>query len=307
MADAICSDWGIFIPSLSPSISRMKIDMTANETLESEIARQIISLGGLRSGQEKRESVSESIDRIISGVRQNLKRLDQEKGWAEMLGLTSEKLAGLIDHTRLSADASAADIERHCAEAREYGFYAVCVNSSNIRKCRASLKGYDIKICTVAGFPLGANLTSVKVAEARNGESEGADEIDMVINIGALKDGDLSYVYDDICSVVEAVSDQVVIKVILENCYLTSEEKIKGCLLARMAGADFVKTSTGFGQSGATLEDVALMRFAVGNSMGVKAAGGIKDTMTALKLVSAGANRIGSSGSAKLVSGIADI
>jgi deoxyribose-phosphate aldolase len=155
----------------------------------------------------------------------------------------------------------------------------------------------------VIGFPLGANMTAVKAYEAKSAEDLGADEIDMVINIGALKDGELSFVRDDIAAVVEATSKDVLTKVILENAYLTTEEKIKACLMCKDAGADFVKTSTGFGPSGATAEDVTLMRYAVGSELGVKAAGGIHDTAMALKMMQAGATRIGASASVKIVTG----
>ncbi len=211
----------------------------------------------------------------------------------------------LIDHTLLKPNAVSREIEQLCGEAREYGFYSVCVNPTHVARCRAILEGSRVKVCTVIGFPLGANMTAVKAFEAKSAESLGADEIDMVINIGALKDNELSFVRDDIAAVVEATSKSILTKVILENAYLTTEEKIKGCLMAKDAGADFVKTSTGFGPSGATAEDVALMRHVVGSEMGVKAAGGIRDTAMALKMMQAGATRIGASASVKIVTGTA--
>jgi deoxyribose-phosphate aldolase len=163
-----------------------------------------------------------------------------------------------------------------------------------------------VKICTVVGFPLGAGSIASKAFEAKNAESLGADEIDMVINIGALRDGAWGVVEDDIASVVNATSENIITKVILENCYLTEEEKIKGCHLSMAAGADFVKTSTGFGPSGATIEDVALMRKTVGDESGVKAAGGIRDLQTALRMIEAGATRIGTSSSVQIVTGSGD-
>jgi deoxyribose-phosphate aldolase len=162
----------------------------------------------------------------------------------------------LIDHTLLKPNATAREVEQLCGEALEYGFYSVCINPTHIARCRAILAGSRVKVCTVIGFPLGANTSATKAFEARDAESLGAEEIDMVINIGALKDNELSFVKDDIAAVVQATSKNTLTKVILENAYLTTEEKIKACLMCKAAGADFVKTSTGFGPSGATLEDV---------------------------------------------------
>ncbi len=213
-------------------------------------------------------------------------------------------IARLIDHTCLKPDATRTMIETLCEEALEYGFYSVCVNTGHIRLCRDILKGSNIKICSVAGFPLGSSLTSIKAAEAKEAESLGANEIDMVINIGALKDNDLALLEDDIAAVVKATSPDVLTKVIIETCYLTDDEKITACRLAVKAGADFVKTSTGFWPSGAAAEDVALMRRTVGDDIGVKAAGGIRDYETAMRMLKAGANRIGTSAGVGIVKGI---
>jgi deoxyribose-phosphate aldolase len=213
------------------------------------------------------------------------------------------RLAQMIDHTLLKQNAIAKEVEQLCGEAMEYGFCSVCINPTHIERCRTLLAGSQVKVCTVIGFPLGANTTASKVFEARDAEQMGVDEIDMVINIGALKDGELNFIRDDIASVVQATSPQIITKVILENSFLTTEEKIEGCLMSKAAKADFVKTSTGFGPSGATLEDVALMRYVVGQELGVKAAGGIRDTAQALKMMQAGATRIGASASVKIVSG----
>lgn len=213
------------------------------------------------------------------------------------------RLAQMIDHTLLKQNAVAKEVEQLCGEALEYGFCSVCINPTHIERCKNLLAGSQVKVCTVIGFPLGANTTASKVFEARDAEQMGADEIDMVINIGAMKDNELNFVRDDIASVVQATSQHIITKVILENAFLTTEEKIKGCLMSRAARADFVKTSTGFGPSGATLEDVALMRYVVGQELGVKAAGGIRDTSQALKMMQAGATRIGASASVKIVSG----
>lgn len=217
--------------------------------------------------------------------------------------ITVSDVAGIIDHTRLSPDATVAQIKELCAEASRFGFWAVCVSPTHIGRCRDLLYGSPVKICTVVGFPLGAGSTVSKAFEAKNAELLGADEIDMAINIGALRDGAWRVVENDIASVVNATSENIITKVILENCYLTEEEKIKGCHLAMAAGADFVKTSTGFGPSGATIEDVALMRKTVGEESGVKAAGGIRDLQTALRMIEAGATRIGTSSSVQIVTG----
>ena len=214
-------------------------------------------------------------------------------------------LAHMIDHTLLKPNATAKEIEQLCAEAQEFGFFAVCINPTHVDRCKMLLAGSRVKICTVVGFPLGASSTATKVFEAKDAVSMGADEIDMVINIGALKDDEHGFVQDDIASVVNATAKHILTKVILENAYLSIEEKIKGCLVSKAAGADFVKTSTGFGPSGATLEDVALMRYVVGENLGVKAAGGIRDTTMALKMMQAGATRIGASASVKIVTGTA--
>lgn len=215
--------------------------------------------------------------------------------------LSNAHLAGMIDHTLLKADATSAQIEMLCSEAKRYGFFSVCVNSAYVERCRSILAGTHVRICTVVGFPLGAAVTSAKAIEARDAQSLGADEIDMVVNIGALKDARDEYVKNDIAAVVRATSDRIITKVILENCYLTDDEKRSGCRLAMEAGAGFVKTSTGFGPSGATVEDVTLMKEEVGGRIGIKAAGGIRDLKTALSLIGAGATRLGLSSSARIM------
>ncbi|KUH33101.1 2-deoxyribose-5-phosphate aldolase [Thermococcus celericrescens] len=215
-------------------------------------------------------------------------------------------IAGYIDHTNLKAYATADDIKRLCDEAVEYGFYAVCVNPYRVKLARDYLreKGANVKVASVIGFPLGATPTEVKVFEAERALDDGADELDMVINIGALKDGDYEYVRKDIAEVVKVAHARgAKVKVIIETCYLTEEEKVKACELAKEAGADFVKTSTGFGTGGATVEDVRLMRKVVGPEMGVKAAGGIRTYEQAVAMVEAGATRIGTSSGIKIVGG----
>ena len=200
----------------------------------------------------------------------------------------------LFDHTILKADATREAVAKICKEAKEYGFMSVCVNSYYTAFVAQQLKDSDVKVCTVVGFPLGQMSTRAKAAETEVAVADGADEIDMVINVGALKDKEYDVVYNDIKEVKKACG-QSLLKVIIETCLLTDEEKVKACELAKEAGADFVKTSTGFSTGGATAGDVALMRKTEGASMGVKASGGIRDKETAEKMVEAGASRLGTS------------
>lgn len=206
----------------------------------------------------------------------------------------------LFDHTILKADATRKDVKRVCDEAMAYSFCSVCVNSYYVPYVANLLHGSDVKICSVVGFPLGAMSTRAKALEARIAVMDGADEIDMVINIGALKDRDYSVVLEDIKAVKEACEDKT-LKVIIETCLLNDVEKVKACELAKEAGADFVKTSTGFSTGGAKVEDVKLMRATVGPDMGVKASGGIHDNEFAKELVDAGANRLGTSSTIQIV------
>ena len=199
-----------------------------------------------------------------------------------------------IDHTLLRPDASQKQIEALCRQAAESGFASVCVNPCWVKLCAGLLLGTGVKVCTVIGFPLGAALTEVKALEARLAVRDGADEIDMVINIGALKSGNLSMVQQDIASVVAAAGGSAV-KVIIEACLLSDDEKRTACLLAKKAGAQFVKTSTGLSSGGATAYDVRLMRQTVGESIKIKAAGGIRSLSQAMEMIDAGANRIGAS------------
>lgn len=203
--------------------------------------------------------------------------------------------AKMIDHTLLKPEATKEQVKNLCEEAVQYGFHSVCVNSSFVYYCAELLKDSDVKVCTVIGFPLGAMSTAGKAAEAQAAVADGAEELDMVIHVGMIKSGDWDYVKQDIASVVEAAGDKAVVKVILETCLLTDEEKRKACMICKEAGASFVKTSTGFSNGGATVKDVALMREAVGSDMGVKASGGIRSFQEARAMVEAGADRIGAS------------
>ncbi|MBO7605762.1 MAG: deoxyribose-phosphate aldolase [Elusimicrobiaceae bacterium] len=208
-------------------------------------------------------------------------------------------LASYIDHTLLKPIATKADILKLCEEAKQYHFASVCVNPCWVSLCAEILKGTGVKVCTVIGFPLGANTSEIKAAEAALAIKQGADEVDMVINIGALKEGNTDYVYQDI-STVRKASEGKILKVIIETSYLTDEEKKIACKISAKAGADFVKTSTGFSDAGATAEDVKLMKEASG--INVKASGGVRTKEDALNMINAGANRLGASAGVKIIS-----
>lgn len=212
-------------------------------------------------------------------------------------------LASAIDHTLLKPTASQAQIDQLCEEAMHYHFASVCVNPIHVPAAARFLQGSDVNVCTVIGFPLGANSTLIKVLEARDAVAGGAQEIDMVINIASLLERDYAKVYSDIKAVRDAVPGQL-LKVILETGYLSKEQIVRGCILSKMAGADFVKTSTGFGPGGATVEDVSLMRDVVGPGYGVKASGGIRDLATAMAMIKAGANRLGASSGITIIEGL---
>ncbi len=216
----------------------------------------------------------------------------------------SQSIANLIDHTALKADTTKEQILKLCAEAKEYKFASVCVNPTWVKLAAEQLKDADgVKVCTVIGFPLGANTPEVKQFEATNAIENGATEVDMVLNIAALKDKDDELVERDIRAVVDAAKGKALTKVIIESCLLTDEEKVRACELAVKAGADFVKTSTGFSTGGATIEDITLMRKTVGPNIGVKASGGVRDLEGARAMVEAGATRIGASAGVSIVNG----
>ncbi|ABP92254.1 TPA: deoxyribose-phosphate aldolase [Streptococcus suis] len=212
------------------------------------------------------------------------------------------KLNKYIDHTILKPETTQEQVEKILAEAKEYDFASVCVNPTWVALAAESLKDSDVKVCTVIGFPLGANTPAVKAFETKDAISNGADEIDVVINIGALKTGNYDLVLEDIKAVVAASGDKLV-KVIIEACLLTDDEKVKACQLSQEAGADYVKTSTGFSTGGATVADVALMRKTVGPDMGVKASGGARSYEDAIAFIEAGASRIGASSGVAIMNG----
>lgn len=219
-----------------------------------------------------------------------------------MTSQTPQALARMIDHTLLKPQSTAQEVAQLCQEAITHGFYSVCVNGAYVELAAKLLSGSEVKVCVVVGFPLGAGTGRSKAFEAREAVELGAGEVDMVINIGALKSKDYATVYDDIARVARAI-EGTPLKVILETGMLTQEEKIMGCALSKAAGAAFVKTSTGFGPGGATVEDIKLMRELVGDQLGVKASGGIRDTQTAQAMIEAGASRLGCSSSVAIVNG----
>ncbi|PFP25483.1 deoxyribose-phosphate aldolase [Bacillus sp. AFS073361] len=218
--------------------------------------------------------------------------------------MATKNIAAMIDHTLLKPEATKQQIEALCQEAKEYKFASVCVNPTWVSTAKELLQGSGVMVCTVIGFPLGATTSETKAFETKNAIDHGAEEVDMVINIGALKDGNDELVENDIRAVVEAAKGKAHTKVIIETSLLSKEEKIRACELSLKAGADFVKTSTGFSTGGATPEDIALMRKTVGPDMGVKASGGVRSTEDVQKMIEAGATRIGASSSIAIINGL---
>lgn len=219
--------------------------------------------------------------------------------------ITKKQMASKIDHTNLKPQATPADIKELCSQAARYGFASVCINSCYVRYAKSLLEGTGVKVCTVVGFPLGSCMVDIKSAEAAYAADAGAEEIDMVINVGMLKAGNYEHVQNDIAQVVSSVAGKAIVKVIIETCLLTDAEKNIACRLASEAGAHFVKTSTGFSTGGATAEDVRLMK-AAANGLQVKAAGGIRNYEDAVAMLEAGADRIGASASIQILEGCAE-
>lgn len=287
----------------------MKLDTVTVERLVEQITRQVLIL----LAEEETctlpgdngtctdcigECVTKCQDKIQQVVDAGASRLTSTLGNVEI----GEDVAKLIDHTLLKPDATQDQIAQLCYEARKFGFAAVCVNPTHVKLCSQLLQGTQVHVCTVVGFPLGATPPEVKAYEAQQAIEDGATEVDMVINIGALKSKDYALVERDIAMVARAChAGGAILKVIIEAALLTDEDKVIACQLSKAAGADYVKTSTGFGPGGATAEDVALMRRAVGPGLGVKAAGGIKNLADAKEMVAAGATRIGASAGIKIV------
>ena len=285
----------------------MKLDERTLEQIIEQITHQVLVLvqqgqGGGEPGGDSAPTLSANnyVDRIRPAVDAGADRIASTLGIAP----TDGRLSHMIDHTLLKPDATQDEIAQLCYEARKHSFASVCVNPSYVKLCSDLLKGSDVLVCTVVGFPLGATSTESKVFETQKAIRDGATEVDMVINVGALKSRDYELVEGDMASIARAChAGGAILKVIIEAALLTDEEKVAGCQLAKVAEADFVKTSTGFGPGGATAEDVALMRRVVGPRMGVKAAGGIRTYADAQKMIAAGATRIGASASVKIIQG----
>jgi len=243
--------------------------------------------------------VENQTDAVQSLVNSGASRI----GAAAGARVSNPEMARMIDHTLLKPEATEEQVRKLCDEARQFNFASICVNPTHVALAARLLDGSDVMVCTVIGFPLGATTPTTKVIETRDAIANGAQEIDMVVNVGSLKGGNDALVREDIAAVVAAARGKAIVKVILETALLSNEEIVKGCLLSKMAEADFVKTSTGFGPGGATVEAIALMRETVGPDMGVKASGGIKDRETAEAMVAAGASRIGASASVAIATG----
>ena len=278
------------------------LDEATLERIIEQITHQVLLLVQEQDEIESDDPISAHnyLERVRPALHAGADRI------ASTLGImpTDGSLAHMIDHTILKAEATQDQIAQLCYEARKHNFASVCVNPANVKLCAELLKGSGVPVCTVVGFPLGATSTEAKVFETQQAIRDGAIEVDMVINIGALKSRDYESVERDIASIARAChANNAILKVIIEAALLTDEEKVAACQLAKVAGADFVKTSTGFGPGGATAKDVALMRRVVGPGMGVKAAGGIRTYEDAQKMIAAGASRIGASASVKIVQG----
>ncbi len=281
-------------------MSNPVIDKIVNQVFTEKALHEFYCVGETCSGWE-RNIVDQpiAIKKIVSN---GAARISAGKGIGPELKDIS--LARMIDHTMLKPEATPDEITTLCEEAKTYNFASVCINPSYVPLCSKLLSGTDVKVCTVIGFPLGATTTATKRAEAEEVLDKGAEEIDMVINIGKLKAGDYDYVFNDINQVVLAAKRKnAVAKVIIETALLTDEEKVKACLISKEAKADFVKTSTGFSKGGATSGDIALMRYVVGSSVGVKASGGVRTIEDAEEMIKSGADRIGASASVKIVTG----
>ena len=217
--------------------------------------------------------------------------------------ISVDVIASMIDHTLLKPEATQKEIEQLCEEATKHNFASVCVNPSYVSYCFDKIKSSSVRVCTVIGFPLGATTTQTKVVEAEEAVKNGCEELDMVINVGKLKDKDYNFIFNDVKSVADLAKKYMCkLKVILETCLLTDEEKVAACLISKEAGADFVKTSTGFSKGGATVHDVALMKYIVGHNLGVKASGGIRTYDDAVGMINAGASRLGASAGVKIIS-----
>ena len=255
---------------------------------------------------ERNENIMEMeqlVSKITAEILDRIQAQGGISGGVYSANTTAGGVTGMIDHTLLKQVASEEQIKKLCQEAREYHFCSVCVNPGYVPLCYEELRGSGVKVCTVIGFPLGATTTKSKIFEANEAIENGANEVDMVVNVGKIKSGNWQYVKKDIADLVTAVHGRAVVKVIIETCLLTDEEKVRVCQISKEAGADFVKTSTGFSTGGATVADVALMRKTVGPDMGVKASGGVRGPEDAKAMIGAGANRLGTSAGVAIAKG----
>jgi deoxyribose-phosphate aldolase len=276
------------------------IDRIVSQVLTEKALRDFYCVGDTCIGWER--NVVDQPETVKKILNNGADRIAAGMGVGDEL--QDKAVARMIDHTMLKADVKEDEIRKLCDEARKYEFASVCVNPCYVKLCSELLKGTNVKVCTVIGFPLGATTTSIKRAETLEAIENGAQEVDMVINVGMLKAGNYDYIFEDINQVVLAAKrNRVVSKVIIETALLTDEEKIKACVISKKAKADFVKTSTGFSSGGATAGDVALMKYVVGSSVGVKASGGIRSREDAETMIESGADRIGASASVKIVEG----
>jgi deoxyribose-phosphate aldolase len=276
------------------------IDRVVSQVLTEKALRDFYCVGDTCIGWER--NVVDQPETVKKILNNGADRIAAGMGVGDEL--QDKAVARMIDHTMLKADVKEDEIRKLCDEARKYEFASVCVNPCYVKLCSELLKGTNVKVCTVIGFPLGATTTSIKRAETLEAIENGAQEVDMVINVGMLKAGNYDYIFEDINQVVLAAKrNRVVSKVIIETALLTDEEKIKACVISKKAKADFVKTSTGFSSGGATAGDVALMKYVVGSSVGVKASGGIRSREDAETMIESGADRIGASASVKIVEG----
>jgi len=283
---------------LSTPLHELSFDFLETSGKSGELTEVTVCRGEPDPEKEEGVQVSRDEDEFSAVVQTDDVRIGTTIGVRDV----KEEVGGYIDHTLLNPDVTREDIVQLCEEAAEYDFASVCVNPAWVSLCDDLLKDTNVLVCTVIGFPLGATTTSTKVQEAKEAIANGADEVDMVLNVGALKEGDYDYVKEDVQSVKEAVGDRT-LKVILETGLLSDRQKAKASKLCKEAGADFVKTSTGFGPGGAKMNDIALMRRAVGSELGVKASGGVHNFEEAMDMISAGANRIGASAGVAIVSG----
>lgn len=284
-------------------MSSSVVDKVVSQVLIEKALHDFYCVGDTCAGWER--NVVDQPTAVKTIIENGADRIAAGLGVGEEL--TDKSIARRIDHTLLKPEATPDDITKLCNEALQYEFASVCINPSYVSLSYSLLKDSVVKVCTVIGFPLGATTTATKKAEAEEAIANGAEEIDMVINIGMLKQGEYDYVFNDINQVVlTAKRHRAVCKVIIETCLLTDEEKVKACVIAKEAKADFVKTSTGFSTGGATASDVALMKYVVGSSVGVKASGGIRSKEDADEMIRSGADRIGASASVKIVTGGTD-